>query len=716
MHAQTSFVSGSFSEHSFNDALAAALKDRRHYWRTTDDAVTSERTDVLLANSSLRPDILVRPRHGNPIIIEVEINSDPDPDARRRVGQRTTFGKQIYSTIALRAPELVRGWSTPAEAAHMLSRSRRGQNPGFNLEFAVLQQGVVGEIERWPRQNFITGNVDDLADLCETAATPHHMIETFAEDVAKLLIGHADALRDEISEDVASEIATAIGQGRIKQGLRMACCIWMSTLRLHDLLATTDELKARGLKSIAQIRRDSIGDVLTLSDVRDAWETILDYNYRSIFGPALKALVDTLPPGAGADTLDNLSRLAEQVTAQGLGDHVDFAGELFPKLLEDRKETAANYTLPTTAAMLARIAVDQIPIKDWSDESEVSNIKIADFACGTGTLLRAAYQRIRKNYEAASGDNVAGLHKRMMEGGITGTDINPLAAHMTAACLSTIEIAQSYRDTNIGALPVRGGRTGALEFLESQQATDMLAETVEQSARDDIGSIIAAPNNAYSLVIQNPPYTAARGGRRLFDVAGITEPERSRSVKRLTNLRHRIRREGDKVTSGKAGMGADFSALADLKVKSNGTFATVLPLTAAHSASWSGLRSHFTEGFSSMVAIASATDQTSMMSSDTAMNEMLMICSNKQHMMQNGGGGTASCVSISLVFQNQLRTRKRSQMKFKESNNRTMMRGPYESQAMRLGCGFASRYRRSIILGLPWECATDFLPQCRRDY
>ena len=639
MHAQTSFASGSFSEHSFNDALAAALKKRRHYWRLTDHAVTSERSDVLLENRALRPDILVQPRRSNPIIIEVEINSNPDPDARRRVGKQTTFGKRIYSTIALRAPELVRGWSTPAEAAYMLDLSRRGQDPGFSLEFAVHQQGEGEEIERWPGRDFITGNVDDLADICETAATPHHMIETFAEDVAKRIIAYADALRDEIPHDVAVEIATAIGQGRITQGLRLACCIWMSTLRLHDMLATTDEMKERGLKSIAQIRGDSIGDVLPLSDVRDAWGTILDYNYRSIFGPALKALVDTLPPGAGADTLDNLSRLAEQVTAQGLGDHVDFAGELFPKLLEDRKETAANYTLPTTATMLARIAVDRIPIRDWSDEAEVSNIKIADFACGTGTLLRAAYQRIRKNYEAAGGSNVAGLHKKMMEGGITGTDINPLAAHMTAAGLSAIEIQQSYRDTNIGALPVRGGRTGALEFLESQQATDMLAETVEQSAREDIGSSIAALDKAYSLVIQNPPYTRPRGGRKMFDIAGITEPERERSTKRLARIRSRIRKNGDKIVDGQAGMGADFSALADVKIKQDGVFATVLPLTAAHAESWSGFREHFASEYESLTSITFVTNQSSMMSSDTGINEMLLICDNKQRISSKAGGG-----------------------------------------------------------------------------
>ncbi len=630
MHSQTSFMGGSFSEHSFNDSLAAALRQRRHYWRANEGVVTSERNNVLLESSSLRPDILVQQQHGNPIIIEVEIDSDPDPDARSRLGKRTTFGKRIYSAISLRAPSLVRGWTTSQEAFDMLERSRRGVDPGFALEFAVLQQGAAGEIERWPRQNFLTGNVDDLADLCESAATPFHVVETFADLVAKELIAYADALRDEIPLEVAQEIARSIGQAKITQGLRLACCIWMSTLRLHDLLATIPELRDRGLKSIAEIRAESATDVLTVSSVRDAWKSILDYNYQSIFGPALEALVPSLPSGAGADTLDNLSRLAEQVTAKGLGDHVDFAGELFPKLLEDRKETAANYTLPPVAELLAHIAVDRIPVTNWKDYGEVSNIHFADFACGTGTLLRAAYRRIRKNYEAAGGDDVAGLHKRFMESGITGTDINPLAVHMTAAGLSAMEIMQSYTKANIGALPVRGGRTGALELLDSEQVSDIFGETVEQSASDDIGSQIDAPKGSYSLVIQNPPYTRARGGRKIFDVAGISEPERRRSASRLQTLRSLLRRRGDVITDGQAGMGADFSALADLKVKTEGTFATVLPLTAAHAENWAGFRKHFVTNYESVTAITFTTQESSMMSSDTAINEMLLICSQKR--------------------------------------------------------------------------------------
>ncbi len=166
----------------------------------------------------------------------------------------------------------------------------------------------------------------------------------------------------------------------------------------------------------------------------------------------------------------------------------------------------------------------------------------------------------------------------------------------------------------------------------------MLTETVEQSAREDIGSIIAAPNNVYSLVIQNPPYTRPRGGRKMFDIAGITEIERNRSTTRLTGIRSRMRKNGDKIVEGQAGMGADFSALANMKNKQEGVFATVLPLTAAHAESWSGFREHFASEYESLTAITFVTNQSSMMSSDTSINEILLIYSNKQRISSYMGG------------------------------------------------------------------------------
>ena len=640
MSAQTSFITGNFDEPTFNSALAEVLRKKRHYWRSAPDAVTSQKSGVLLGNAALRPDILIQPRRGNPIIIEVEIDSDPFPDARSRIGKKTNFNKTIYSTIGLKAPASVRSWSSHEEAVARLA--------DLELDFGVVQQGASGEIERWPRENFLTGDADDLADLCEIAATPHHMIETFAESMAKAIMGHADALEAELHPDVAQEIAEAIGQPKVKQGLRLACCIWMSTLRLHDLLAGTDELKQRGLKSIGEIRAESVsGDSLPLAEVREAWNTVLEYNYRSVFRPALNALVPSMPEVAGSTLLDNLARLATQVDHEGLGDHVDFAGELFPKLLEDRKVLKANYTLPTIATLLARLAVDRIPIEDWQDLEIVKNIRFADFACGTGTLLRAAYRRIRKRYESAGGEQVRSLHRTMMEESITGTDINVLAAHMTAAGLSAVEIDRNYDRTNIGALPIQGGKTGALELLAEEQISDLMAQTVEQSSQEDVGATIAATNNSYDLVIQNPPYSSAGADReRMFDIAGLSEVERQRSVKQLTGLRNGIRRSGVDIIHGRAGMGADFSALADLKLADDGIFASVLPLTAAHGETWSDFRAYFAANYRSLTAITFATDEKANMSSDTGMNEMLLLAAANHQQNPRNTEQNVLCVNL----------------------------------------------------------------------
>ena len=637
MASQLSFTGGSMTEPTFNSALAEALSRRRNQWR--DDAVVSERTDVLLGHPALRPDILLQPRYGNPVAVEVEIDSDPEPDARERIGHKTkSSGRMILAAVALRVPAKVRRWHDSAYAREVLEGSRRGASDAFVFDYAVISEGVSKTLDRWPREGFCQGTVDDLAEVCESVATPAHVISDFALLVAEQISAQAEGLRCEISDETARAIAHAIGQRNVVQGLRLACCVWMTTLRLHDLLAEQRDLRDLGLRSIAEMRSDNLSrGSLHLQDVRDAWRIVNRYNYRSIFEPASSALVASLPPGAGSDVLDNLADLAVRVNSERLGDHVDFTGQLFPRLLQDRSETAAFYTLPDTAAMLARLGVDRMKVSDWSSLSEVSQTRIADFACGTGTLLRAAYQRIRTNFESSGGGEVAALHRRMMEESVTGTDINGLAAHMTAAALSTIEIGQKYLKTNVGSVAVQGGKTGSLEFIEHQQLTNVMGYAETSGADKDDWTQIHATDGEYSLVIQNPPYTRPRGGRKLFDFVGVSEPERARSQKRLTQLRNGLKRSGNTVPNGQAGLGSDFSALADRKLGGGGVFASVLPLTAAHAESWSGFREHLAKSFTNITAITFATDAKSSMSADTGMNEMLLVGDKLEHKYKMGG-------------------------------------------------------------------------------
>ena len=647
---------GLMHEQTFNEALATALRQRRKAWRDDERFVIAERQQVFDDARRERPDILVTPPDIYPVVIEVEFGEPAFSDALSRLGRWVTGTPfPVRSAIAVGAPLEIRGWS------NYQLRERLAQPDGLKLRYAILSASIEGneteieltdgDVSYWPAHpNYVVGTVDDLAALCEYAAAPPALVSQTASQVAARIHGLADYLYRGMPPGVAGAIAGILGQRQEMQGLRMACCIWLTSLRLHNLLATgSATLRQNGLRSISELRTAGGGSI-TLGDLRIEWDKILAVNYGSIFNTARNALDDRIPDAFGSSVLTQLASTAERVTALRLGNRVDFAGELFPLLLDDREETAAHYTLPETAELLSQLAVARIPLSNWVSEAAVADLRVADLACGTGTLLRAAYHNIRRRHESAGGtaDN---LHRTMMEQSITGLDINSLASHMTAAGLSTAEIATEYHTAHIAAVAVLGGNTGSLELLESDQITDITGQLARTATTNlEQPTTIPVPHHSQDLIIQNPPYSRARGDRRMFDVTGITEQQRKRSMKRLTSIRNNLRNAGNEMTDGQAGLGADFSALAGKKLKDGGVFATVLPLTAAHSESWEGFRRTVESEYREITAIAFTAHQTAMMSADTYMNEMLLVATRRTK-DDTDEGARIICVNISDIPQ-----------------------------------------------------------------
>ena len=642
-------------EQTFNEALAAALRARRKVWRDDERFVIAERQQVFDDDPRLRPDILVTPPDIYPIVIEVEWGDPAFGDARDRLGKQVAGTPlPVRSAIAVGVPIEVRSWSND------YLREQLSRPDGLTLRYAILYTNVQGnetevaltddDVSIWPGEGYVTGTVDDLAIMCEYAAAPPALVSLAADQVAASIHGLADYLYRGLPPGIAVDIAGGLGQHQDMQGLRMACCIWLTSLRLHNLLADgSASLRTAGLRSTTQLRAEGWG-VITLNDLRTEWDKILAVNYGSIFNTARNALDSRIPDLVGADVVARLVGIAERVTSLRLGNRVDFAGELFPLLLDDREETAAHYTLPETAELLAQLAVSRLELSDWSDPAGVGDLRIADLACGTGTLLRAAYRHIRRRHEDAGG-TAEDLHRAMIEQSITGLDINALASHMTAAGISTTEIATEYHTARIAAVAVLGGNTGSLELLESEQITDITGQLARTATSDlEQPVIIPVPHHSQDLVIQNPPYSRARGDRRMFDVTGITEKQRQRSVKRLTHIRNNLRNAGNEMIDGQAGLGADFSALAGKKLKPGGVFATVLPLTAAHSESWEGFRRTIENEYREITAIAFTVNEGAMMSADTYMNEMLLVATRRTE-DDPAEGNRIVCVNISEVPQ-----------------------------------------------------------------
>ena len=102
-------------------------------------------------------------------------------------------------------------------------------------------------------------------------------------------------------------------------------------------------------------------------------------------------------------SLDYLLKAVEAIETARLGDHVSISGELFPKISDDRKQAAAFYTTPAAAELLTSLLIRKKDGHDWQDPKLFCSLRIADLACGTGTLLRAAYRRVRTLHESVGG-------------------------------------------------------------------------------------------------------------------------------------------------------------------------------------------------------------------------------------------------------------------------------------------------------------------------
>ena len=223
-------------------------------------------------------------------------------------------------------------------------------------------------------------------------------------------VGQAAArLRSDLEDnrpDVLTKIAEALHQEDGEQTSRMAMAIVANALTVHTAIAgahridTLDELRgARGR--------------LLKSKVLETWRYILrEINYWPIFKIATDVLLP-IPNGAAARLLDRLHGVASELDGIGATSTQDLAGQMLGGLIADRKFLATFYTLPSSAALLAELAVSRLDV-DWADAEAVKALRIADLACGTGALLSAAYRAIAARHRHSGGDD-ARLHRAMME-------------------------------------------------------------------------------------------------------------------------------------------------------------------------------------------------------------------------------------------------------------------------------------------------------------
>ena len=386
-------------------------------------------------------------------------------------------------------------------------------------------------------------------------------------------------------------------------------------------------------RTTTRVKRQS-----TKSSVLAEWQKILAINYWPIFDIACRIL-EIIPTADSKALIDALAGTSDRLLENRLMRSHDLTGAVFQRLIADRKFLAAFYTTPASAALLVGLAIrpDMFPAgRSWSSADDVKSLRIADFACGTGTLLSTAYQLVDLLHEFAGGD-AEEIHPQMMASALVGCDVLPAAAHLTASMLAGAHPTVKYNQSSIltvayGKQPDGAIALGSLDLLDPQGMFGVLsitAKAAEGMGEAEKETWQSLPHASFDVVIMNPPFTRATGheGKKIgvpnpMFAAFSSDAEEQRMMAKATE-----RLTKNTSAHGNAGEASIFLVLANRKLKPDGMLALVMPLSLMAGESWEDSRALLAKNYTGLVlvSIAGSGSMDMSFSADTGMGECLVV-------------------------------------------------------------------------------------------
>ena len=598
------------------------------------NAALAQNSQTIVGHPGWQPDLLITAPGRAAVVVEAEYlpAANVEQEALERLGCEVTLPSlPIEATIALRYPDGVR------EAPDLRTAVNDARFSYCVFTVAAYRPTPEREIAssvRFPESGWLEGGLSDLADLIRLVSLPQLPVNA-ATDAMQDGISRVVRILDEREKDrpaLNQRIAKLLGMDNEPQTRRMAGAILVNATVFHERIAGI-----RGdIKSLSEVCGPGVSN--PKAETRDAWVAILKINYHPIFDIA-RRILNILPSRMAAAILHTLQYTAGEVDSAGVENSHDLTGRVFQRLISDRKYLATFYTLPASAALLARLAVAKMPEVDWSDAAAIGELRIGDFACGTGALLSAVYDRVAARHEQAGGD-LERLHPAMMGNVLYGCDVLPSAVHITGATLSGAQPNVDYEQSRLYNMPY--GRLsdgsvaiGSLDFLKSD-AQLTLSNFSDPSLRtgstgdEGSGQVIAEiKDSTFDLVIMNPPFTRATNhGGAHSDVVNPVFAAFEATKADMDAMRDRLNQKGsDTCYHGNAGVASAFVALADKKLKPGGVLALVLPLVASAGLSWQKFRQLLMTGYTDLevLSISAAGTRDISFSADTGLGECLIL-------------------------------------------------------------------------------------------
>ena len=400
--------------------------------------------------------------------------------------------------------------------------------------------------------------------------------------------------------------------------------------KLAEAIKDADNRLAQGLAHGAvavcypdNTTEESLPEAQFTWTVRDGVNTASNWTYGDL--DRLTSVIRLTPAQLGnpdyaaaalSDSLDAAVNRLNDTQKRLLAQTLDLLGRIFHTVLDTARYDGSFYTTTAAATLLAALAIGPDTC-DWQDADAIARLRITDPACGTGTLLMAAAERIRDLAPQSDVDET--ISRALIEQVFTGYDVNLTATHMAATTLGLLSPTTQFRNMKIGRTflgvdDAGDAYLGSLEFLDRQPMLMPWPGGAQSVTQVDTGEAMAAAEPA-DLVIMNPPFT--RDSLR-HDQFSTTDEKKVKDREKALFANKPVHLSSN---------GNAFLVLAEYISKSGmGTVAVVLPLVTATNASSLEIRRFLASHFHIETMVTSHDPERIYFSENTSIGEMLLVC------------------------------------------------------------------------------------------
>lgn len=500
----------------------------------------------------------------------------------------------------------------------------------------VNHEGITNEL--------VPGDLSELIELSnnideETKNTSR--ITSILDDAIKKA---ADFVNRRKNKELAQELGIEYQEQKSKIDYRpgrIACLIIANTMLLQN------RLKESGVKIPGNIQ--NLNQLYSEVNLQHAllknWRDILKKDYAPVIEPAIAILLKLESSHATETILKILLDAVINCAGLILKVQTDHVGPLYHSLLQTAKYDGSFYTNLSTSVLLSELAVTTQWFEDITESkvNKVSQIKVCDPACGTGTLLMSVARSIKKRVEEqskVSDKTLEQIHRCLVEDILHGFDINNHAIHLAASMLTMSAPSIDYN--KMGLWRMEHGKTddgkirvgsldvllGEGEYRKMQKIVVDVDDEIKQQKLTGDGTKKETPDlyNKCDLVIMNPPYTRnqVRNSHLPISVKKAVD-KREKLIKNL--LKDGLQKDAIKSTIG----GTFFLPIADQLIKKDvGTLAFVNPSTAFLSSDNEGFRKLLSVRFHVEAIITSHDNQRINFSGNTRITESIVIARRSQ--------------------------------------------------------------------------------------